>query len=764
MKLSKIPPAREGVGTSAEKRLRGELAVESAGREEAGRPGGGHPPARRPGPSEDVHDSALAEAEANRAYRARLVSQASDEVAWDLDAERDTVTWSQALERKFGLNPGRHESNRAWWIEQIHPCDRAQVAASVAASVLGSSDRHKASYRFRRADGSYAHVLDRGTLIRNADGKVVRAIGVMVDLSERKESEAALRLSEERFRLAATVAGLGVADIDMPSGKQHWSAVLRSIVGISEAAPARQSTYAALVHPDDREMYDRHLRSPENKFGENDRSVHRVLRPIDGALCWISAERHAIRNADGEIVRAIVTIKDITQEKTAQDRVSWAATHDAVTGLPNRTLFQASLDEKVAHARGAGEGLSVLLIDMDNFKHVNDTLGHPAGDRALAGFARRIAKVMPTAATIVRFGGDEFSVILPGIGADTASIIAGDLLVRLRDPISIGDHNVDLRASIGVSAFPDHGGDAAELVQHADLALYAAKKSGGSRVRTFEPCLRADRQRLISMLSQARIAVDNGWIEPFYQPKICLETNRVAGFEALLRWRHPRMGLQMPDTISSAFDDTEMAELLGAAMVEAVLADLRQWLDRGLDTGRIAINASAAEFRKPGYGERLLARLAVHRIPANLLELEITETAFLDDSAAHVLVALEMLRAAGMTIALDDFGTGYSSLSHLRAFPVDAIKIDQSFVAGVSDSAEDRAISEAVLRLGEALGMQTVGEGVETLAQAEFLRSRGCTLVQGHLYAPALPALDVPLAIGQLGLELPARLRPKKAA
>jgi EAL domain-containing protein (putative c-di-GMP-specific phosphodiesterase class I) len=261
------------------------------------------------------------------------------------------------------------------------------------------------------------------------------------------------------------------------------------------------------------------------------------------------------------------------------------------------------------------------------------------------------------------------------------------------------------------------------------------------------------------MLSQARIAVDNGWIEPFYQPKISLETGRVAGFEALLRWRHPRTGLQLPETIAAAFADTEMAELLGAAMVDGVLTDLRSWLDRDVDFGTIAINASAAEFRKPGYGERLLGKLEAHRIPAELIELEITETAFLDDSAAHVLVALEMLRAAGMTIALDDFGTGFSSLSHLRAFPVDAIKIDQSFVAGLSDSTEDRAISEAVLRLGEALGMKTIGEGVETQAQADFLRSRGCTLVQGHLFAPALPASEVPAAVRRFGLERRPRLR-----
>ncbi|MEO6634454.1 MAG: bifunctional diguanylate cyclase/phosphodiesterase, partial [Devosia sp.] len=342
-------------------------------------------------------------------------------------------------------------------------------------------------------------------------------------------------------------------------------------------------------------------------------------------------------------------------------------------------------------------------------------------------------------------GGDEFAVILPG-AHDAAVAVARRLVDSLNIPFSIGDRNIDLRASIGVSTFPDQAELASDLVQNADLALYAAKRAGLSTVRAFTPSLRAEAQRQVSMLREARTALDRGWIEPFYQPKIALETGRVAGFEALLRWRHPNAGLQLPATIASAFDDTELAEHLGEAMVEAVLADIRLWLDCGVGPGKVAINASAAEFRKPGYAERLLERVWAHGVPANLLELEITETAFLGDSAENVLFALQMLRTAGMTIALDDFGTGFSSLSHLRSLPVDTIKIDRSFVAGLVDCAEDRAIVEAVLRLGEALGMTTVAEGVETQAQAEYLRLHGCTIAQGFLYAPAVAATEAPSA------------------
>jgi diguanylate cyclase (GGDEF)-like protein/PAS domain S-box-containing protein len=700
------------------------------------------------GTTEDIHEAVLVEEEARAAnMRYRLASEAADDVAWDLDTASGVVTWSAPLQRRFGLWPDPAESNRAWWMGQIHPDDRARVARTIATTMAGSSTQLRAEYRFRRADGSYAHVLDRGSLIRDKDGKVVRAIGAMLDLSERKKADEALRLSEERFRLAANVAGLGIADIDMVTQQTHWSAELRAILGVTDAAPAGDETYAALIHPDDLEMATkRHRRTLRGEFGEGHKGVHRILRPSDGALRWLSTARHAMRDDEGAILRIIVTIKDITEEKTAQDRINWAATHDAVTGLPNRTAFQARLESALVRAREHGEPAGLLLIDLDNFKNINDTLGHQAGDSALAAFAVQLGQAMPADAVVVRFGGDEFAVILPGADAKAAAAVALNLVGKLQQPISIGERNIDLRASIGISAFPADGENGSDLVQNADLALYAAKAGGRATVRTFEPSLRADLQHQLSMLSQARAALAHGWIRPYYQPKIALGTGRVAGFEALLRWRDPETGLKLPATIACAFDDTELAGLIGEAMIHAVLADIRGWIDAGIAFVQVAINASAAEFRAPGFAERLLARMAAFDVAPSMLELEITETALLGDCAANVLTALETLRAAGMSIALDDFGTGYSSLSHLRTFPVDTIKIDRSFVAGLGDSAEDRAIIEAVLRLGEALGMTTVAEGVETLAQAEYLTAHGCTLAQGFLFAPAIDTAEVPSA------------------
>ncbi len=713
------------------------------------------------GVTEDIHASVLAEAGLRAAEeRYRLVAQATNDIVWDFDGTTGIVTWSDALESRFGYRLESNQIDRYWWVERIHPEDRPRIVAHVATLFEGNcDDRWTNEYRFARADGSYAHVLDRGQLIRDAVGTPIRAIGALVDLSEKRLAEAAMRDGEERLRLAVNASGLGISDYDHRSGKLHWSNELRAILGVGPNEPASQETGHALIHPDDQaEAAEHERRARRGDFSHQYRGVRRIHRMNDGALRWISTQGHPIYDDAGALVRVIVTAKDVTDEKTAQDRLHWTATHDAVTGLRNRAAFQAELDSAL-DAAGPHSPLALLLIDLDNFKQINDSHGHHAGDLVLRTFGDRIGAALPPGGVLAQFGGDEFALILPGLGLEAASALADELQSIFRRPFALDGGSVDLRASLGIAMFPDHGAKAEDLVKCADIALYAAKDSGRSTVRVFEPSMRSTLQEHATMLHQARSVVDNAWAQPFYQPKIAFGSGRVTGLEALFRWHHPQSGLQSPATIAHAFDDFELAAVLGETMVEAVLADVRRWRDAGIEIGRVAINASAAEFRNPSYAERLLERLEAHGVPASALELEITETAFLGDSEGHVLHALETLRAAGMTVALDDFGTGFSSLAHLRRFPVDTLKIDQSFVGGIEDRAGDRAIIEVVLRLGEALGLTTVAEGVETEAQASFLRGRGCKLAQGYLFARPLPADQIARFVAGRGTERRA-MRP----
>jgi diguanylate cyclase (GGDEF)-like protein len=412
----------------------------------------------------------------------------------------------------------------------------------------------------------------------------------------------------------------------------------------------------------------------------------------------------------------------------ATEKLHIAATHDSITSLPNRVLFRGKLEQALSRAGSSGNFISLLLIDLDHFKQINDIYGHQAGDAALCEFSVRLVEALPLETMVARLGGDEFAAVLPGLDASAAADHAFLVLDLLKPPLTFGGRSVHLRASIGISTFPAHGSVAPQLMANADFALYAAKRSGGNTVRAFEPALRAEQKREVSMLRRARTALENGWVLPFYQPQVALATGQVRGFEVLLRWSHPRAGMQYPATIACAFDDPGIAFRLGSVIADAALSDMKRWTTSSLEIGKLGINVSAAELRDCDYAERLLNRLDRHDLPPKLLEIEITETAFLDAGASSVLAGLEKLRSAGITVALDDFGTGFSSLSHLRDLPV---------VDGINVGSKNQSITEAVLMLGTALGLVTIAEGVETAEQAAFLKARGCTFAQGFLFSPA---------------------------
>jgi diguanylate cyclase (GGDEF)-like protein len=430
--------------------------------------------------------------------------------------------------------------------------------------------------------------------------------------------------------------------------------------------------------------------------------------------------------------------------------VRWVANHDPLTALPNRLLFQERLDQ-IAMKDGSGERFALLLLDVDDFKRINDSLGHDAGDTLLCAFGERLRAATRPDDFVARLGGDEFAVILAGAQSEEDVAKAADaILGELRKPHVHAGRILDCNSSIGGSLYPVHGRTRAELLKHADIALYVAKSSWRGNLRMFQPAMRSDMQSRISMVALARNALARDLIRPFYQPKIDLRTGQVAGFEALLRWRDERRGIQAPDTIAAAFEDINTAAEISDRMIDLVVADMRRWLDQGLEFGHVAINAAAAEFRKGDFAEGLLARLAAAGVPPQRIQVEVTEMVFLGRGADCVERALKTLSAAGVQIALDDFGTGYASLSHLKQFPVDVLKIDRSFIADLDGREDASAIVRAVINLGRGLDMGVVAEGIETAAQASWLTQRGCHFGQGHLYAPASAAEDVAPLLARL--------------
>lgn len=454
-------------------------------------------------------------------------------------------------------------------------------------------------------------------------------------------------------------------------------------------------------------------------------------------------------------VEALLELRRLVIEREAQvvaqaelsEKLRHVAEHDELTGLPRRELFYRRLVKAMDEARQSGTQAALLFVDVDHFKQINDSLGHDAGDALLCGFAKRLRDIMRRTDTAARLGGDEFGLILGGIDRqEQMKDVVFSLNQRLQEPVSHRGRMIICKASIGVAVYPDHATDAKALMKCADLALGEAKLARG-HAEIFRPRLLEEFDRQTDMLAVARQGLEAGRIVVHYQPKIDLNTNALVGFEALVRCQTDDDTIIMPDNFAQAFDDRELAVGISRRMISAVLDDIRTWVDRGLDFGHVAINTGAADFRSDTFAEMLLDEIESRGLEPHMIELEVTEGVFLGRGSQHVARALMVLSKAGMRIALDDFGTGYASLTHLKQFRVDVLKIDRSFVSGIGSNFDDTAIVRALIGLGESLGIATVAEGIESEAQADFVRKHGCDIGQGYLFGPAQPAECVPIMI-----------------
>jgi diguanylate cyclase (GGDEF)-like protein/PAS domain S-box-containing protein len=680
----------------------------------------------------------LREAEAAASRRAaglHTMLDAVPQMIWWYDVASATPHYSQQWAAFTGLDlnaPGAPKR-----IDFIHPDDRGD-ADSRWLHARATGEDYEAKYRIRHHSGEYRWILSRGRPHRAADGTIVAWYGSCTDIHELTLAEAALDASERLSRgiIEASPDCISVLDLDgrrlfanrttMKAYRVEDHALLvGELWGMRFPEPERSRALAALARAQAGELARLHV-----QYGEERRWWDIVVAPVP--------------DEEGRPARLVVISRDVTDQKAAEERASWAANHDNLTGLPNRFLFQKRMEEAIAHAEASGSGFGILLLDVDDFKRINDTLGHDAGDALLVAFAERIRGALRPDDTIARLGGDEFAVLLEGVCDEDGIAAAVDaILGALREPCIHSGRVLECQASIGASLYPDQGIDRAELLKNADVALYAAKSAGRANLKIFRPAMRLEMQKRVSMLNLARDALSRRRILPFYQPKVELGTGAVSGFEALLRWQHPSMGVQPPATIAAAFEDLSLAAEISDAMIAAVIADLERWREQGIDVGHVAINAAAAEFRRGDFADKLLERMHIAGLPPNLVHVEVTETVFLGRGAESVERALKLLSSAGVGIALDDFGTGFASLSHLKQFPVDTIKIDRSFVRDLEDDPDDAAIIDAVVNLGRSLGISIIAEGVENERQHAFLAALGCDFGQGYLYGHAAPAADV---------------------
>ncbi len=458
----------------------------------------------------------------------------------------------------------------------------------------------------------------------------------------------------------------------------------------------------------------------------------------------------------GQKARFYGTARDVTERKEAEAFINFQAYHDLLTRLPNRALFKDRLNLAITHARRNNQKLAVMFLDLDRFKVVNDTLGHAMGDRLLQAVTRRLEGCLRKGDTLSRFGGDEFTLLLPAIhGDDDAKHIAQKLIDALTTPFTLGEHEVFVGISIGIAVFPEAGQSMDQLIQNADIAMYHVKGRGKGDYRFFCDNMSIDSANRLSLERDLRLALDRDELRVYYQPQVCTQTGQIVGIEALVRWQHPERGLLYPGDFLPLAEETRLIEDLSERVMAKACEDVGQWIKAGHKDLRLAVNLSPSQVEHPRFVETLIQQLQACDFPAGNLEIEITENVIMND-LDQISQKLRELADHGVRIAIDDFGTGYSSLNYLHRLPIHTLKVDQSFVRDIRNGDDGACIVNAIVAMAHGLKLDIVAEGVETDAQLHYLRKLGCHQVQGFFYGPPRPPEAIQQALKQTHLQMAA--------
>jgi len=497
------------------------------------------------------------------------------------------------------------------------------------------------------------------------------------------------------------------------------------------------------LYPDDPELAGKHNARDEEIFSRpGSQSYEAAIRDANGALRQTIYNKATFSRADGSVAGLIGTITDITEQRRVEEQVRHMAHHDALTQLPNRSLLQDRVGQAIAKAKRNDEVLALLFIDLDRFKTINDSLGHPVGDRLLQAVAQRLLACTRAADTVARIGGDEFVVLLGDLDRpETARHVAQKVLEALSAPLELEGNTLQVTPSIGICAYPVDGEDVDTLMRNADTAMYHAKQMGRNNYQFFTPAMNETAQQRLQLEGDLRHAAERGELVLHFQPQLDLRSGAIVGFEALVRWCHPQRGMVPPSEFIPAAEEAGLIAPIGEWVLRAACAQAVVWLNSGHAQMQVAVNCSAKQFQDDGFVALVDRILRESGMPAQRLELELTESVIIQHSE-EVNARFRALKDMGVRISIDDFGTGYSSLSYLKRLSIHQLKIDQSFVRDIGKDPNDAAIVSAIVTIAHSLSLEVVAEGVETAEQLAFLRAVGCDTAQGYLFSRPLPAED----------------------
>ena len=646
----------------------------------------------------------------------------------------------------------------------IHPEDAVSARQKMADVVQGKTKGYQAERRYVRKDGDAIWVLASVSALPGVRGRAPYLTVQAVDIDRQKRAEERLQFANTLLTTAMETSPDGILVVDASSRiisfNRRFADMWNIPPGILEArddAPVLAAVTSAMK---DTQAFIARVRylyeHPEEKS-------HDELETKDDR--FIDRHTGVLRTAAGEYLGRVWFFRDITERKRADAQILRAARYDALTGLANRAVFMEAVQHAIARAKRDGGGFALLYLDLDQFKDVNDTLGHPVGDELLKAVAERLRSNIRASDIVARFGGDEFAVMAADVAVPAdAAALADKIAKAMSDPFLVEGNDIHSGVSIGICAFGAEEPDADTMLSRADVALYWAKTEGPGGYRFFTDTMDAEVRTRVTLSSELREAIGTDQLFLAYQPQVEIATGLITGVEALVRWRHPLRGVLAPNLFIPVAEKSGLIATLGHWVLHEACRQAKAWLDAGIAPEVIAVNLSATEFKRSFELERNIAAILRETgLPPRRLELELTETVLMAASREHNDV-LARLREEGVRLAIDDFGVGYSSLDYLRRFPVDRIKIAQDFVEHIANVSGSAAIVKATIGLARELGINVIAEGVETVEQLELLKAWGCREAQGYYFAKPLAAEDLAPLLRRGTIVRQQPLRAKTAA
>lgn len=657
--------------------------------------------------------------------------------SYDYDIIEDEAYWSNQMYVLFGIDNIEGFVPTFDSISELaHPEDQGKFTKTILSAI---EEKRNLSFEFRilRKDGTVVYVYNQADVILDENKKPVRFIGTIQDITKRKTAELKLLESENQIQHIFDNLEVGIWSLDVKKGKYNLvSKGIEGITGYSTSDLGNRITWDSLIHPDDYTVY--HHNQQRKLKGENLFHQYRIIHR-NGDIVWIQDQTLPVLNKKGEVIRIDGIISNITEQKEFEKKIQYLAFHDYLTKLPNRMLFENKINELMAASNLVNKHFSILYIDLDRFRNINESLGHPIGDKLLFEFSQRVNMLLNKNTLFARLGGDEFGIILWDYEESDYPIKAAKLIIDCLDvPFNIEDFELLITTSVGISTFPENGKTIEELIKNADAALYRAKASGKNTYQIYSSSLSINSFKQFYLERDLRKSIDNNQLVVYFQPRVNSGTGKIVSAEALVRWEHPVWGLVSPLEFIPLAEETGYINEIGDWVLDQVCQNITNWKQQNLEVVPISVNISAQRFLKSDWKARLGTILEKNNTDPSLIEFEITETTMIKHEEA-VKLALQYMKSIGFKIALDDFGTGYSSITYLKDYPIDTIKIDQSFTKHIAKTNNVETIIKSLIFMAKGLDMNVVAEGVETIEQLSFLRQQECQEIQGYIFSKPVP-------------------------